>query len=557
MRLFKRHIGLILAIGLWTGEGMCAQETVFSGMQSNWKKAQKNFQRGSYRQALQYYLAAEPQKKTPKEVTLRIAETYVKLNDNRQAVEWFEKYLDHQGMLPENYFYQMAESLASLGEYNEAIKWYQKYGEVHPDDNRVMQKIWRLKNIDYLFEDSTYYSVVPLSFNTLATEYAPFAYNDQLIYVSNRDGFGGVKVLDGVNKQPFYKRYQVQLSWDSLQDRASFDVLKPFELPFDSKHHQGPISFSSDHKYAVFTQSSEKKDDQGHYPLQLYYSEKVGSTWGPAKPILLRKGYDHTIGNAVISTDGSTVYYSAKFPGGYGGKDLYKSVRSAEGWGSAQNLGSTINTSGDEDYPFVHENGVLYFASNGHSGLGGLDLFEVALRGPTKNEVKNLGYPVNTPYNDFGIYLNKAASGGFISSNRSRGGVDDDIYLLEIDLQTYPLTIKGTLKFRNAQWEEDLRIELLSAGRMQLIDVYNGRLVYETESGPQGDFTLEIPYSSQFKIKVEHQELGEHSASLEIPKNKKEHLDHEIIIVQDQFKEDFPPGKGKHDESNARGHEGI
>ncbi|MDH3711915.1 MAG: hypothetical protein OER04_18655, partial [Cyclobacteriaceae bacterium] len=274
------------------------------------------------------------------------------------------------------------------------------------------------------------------------------------------------------------------------------------------------------------------------------------------KPIFLRKGFDHTIGNVVISTDGSTLYYSAEFPGGYGGKDLYRSVRSAGSWGSAQNLGSTINTSGDEDYPFVHDNGVLYFASNGHSGLGGLDLFEVALRGASKNEVKNLGYPVNTPFNDFGIYLNKAASRGYISSNRSRGGVDDDIYLLEIDLQTYPLTIKGTLKFRNAQWEEDLRIELLSDGRMQLIDVYNGRLVYETESGPQGDFTLEIPYSSQFKIKVEHQELGEHSASLEIPKNKKEHLDHEIIIVQDQFKEDFHPEKGKHDESNGRGHEG-
>ena len=529
------HIALILSL-FFVQHKVQAQETVFSGMQSNWKKAQKNYARGSYNEALKYYLAAQGLRRTPPEVDIKIAQTYVHLNNHQKAVYWFRQYLKDHGNLPGDLYYQLAESLTSLGEYQEAIEWYEKYGSLKPEDSRVMQKIWRLKNIRYLYEDSVYYSVTPVPFNSSAAEYAPYQFGDEIIFVSDRDAFGGVKVLDGVKNKPFFKRYRVSYSTDSLLDATTYGKPQPYVTEFDSKHHHGPVSYNADGSKVVFTQSSEIKDNQGKYPVQLYYAERTSKGWTDKQPVKFEES-DYTVRNPAISPDGNTLFFSARFPDSNGGRDIYKSHLNNGAWGPAQNLGQKINTRGDEDFPFVHANGSLFFASNGHGGLGGLDVFEVRL-GTTIGEVKNIGYPVNTQYDDFGIFIDPSTTLGYLSSNRTSGGNDDDIFKLEVDLQSYPLTIKGTVKYRNAQWQRELRMELLADGHMELIDVYNGRVVYITESGKNGEFTLEVPYSSQYKIKVTHSELGAHDVSLDIPKNKKLHHNYEIIIVEEQFKSD-------------------
>ncbi len=510
-----------------------AQESIFTGMQSNWKKAEKSFSQGRYSDAINHYQAAKKQKRTPKEVHLKMALAYIHLNNHQLGVEELSSYYRQTQQLPDSLYYQWAESESILGNYQQAIARYKQYQKLKPEDNRVAAKIWRLQNIQYLYEDSVYFSVQPVPWNTAANEYGVSTEKDQLIFVSDRSGYGGVKVLDGASNKPFYKRRVITLTKDSVSGAMNYHDLKPLSLPFDSKYHHGPISFSADSRFAAFTQTSSRKQEDGSLPILAYWVQKIDDQWQQPQQITTIAGH-RSIRNPVLSDDGKVLIFSAQLNDNLGGRDLYICTWEGQKWSDPKNLGHKINTKGDEDYPFIHANQNLYFASNGHSGLGGYDVFEVHLRNNQIGQVKNMGYPVNTQFDDFGLSLERDFTFGFITSNRNGVEAQDDVFYLEVDLQSYPLTISGNLKYRNDQWEED-RLELVSNAEMQLFDTYSNRVVFTTTSNQQGQFKLEIPYSSQYKIKISHKVLGLQVASLEIPKNKKEHRNHEIVVVEEQF----------------------
>jgi|GEM_PF-851818 len=534
-RLSKSLIKGLITLCLWCYvQNLTAQESVFTGMQSNWKKAEKNFAQGRFLDALTHYKAAKKQKRTPTQVHLKMALAYVYLNKHQDAVNELQRYHELTNDLPDSLYYQWAESETVLGNYQQAIKWYKQYRQLNPDDSRVAPKIWRLQNVQYLYEDSIYFSVQPVSWNTQAGEYGVSRMGDQLIFVSDRAAFGGVKVLDGTSNKPFYKRHQLTAQRDSISGVMNYTEVKPLQMPFDSKFHHGPISFSENLQKAVFTQTSSQKADDGTLPITAVWVERQSDQWSEPQALTDVPGH-RSIRNPVLSPDGQQIVFSANMEDSYGGRDLYRCVWTGSKWSKPENLGPKINTKGDENYPFLHRNHTLYFASNGHSGLGGFDTFEVYLKGAQTGQVKNVGYPVNTQYDDFGLYLDNTTTYGYISSNRNGEEAQDDIFYLELDLQTYPLVISGRLKYRSAQWVESKQLQIMADAQMQLIDTYSNRIVFTTETSSNGDFTLEIPYSSQYKIKIDHPELGKHIASLEIPKNKKEHRNHEIVVVEEHF----------------------
>jgi hypothetical protein len=150
--------------------------------------------------------------------------------------------------------------------------------------------------------------------------------------------------------------------------------------------------------------------------------------------------------------------------------------------------------------------------------------------------VENLGFPVNSSHDDFGLILNMDGTHGFMASNRKSGGFDDDIYQVEVDLQSYPLTISGVVRYHDPDWVEASRQELLPLAALSLTDNRRNTVVYETTSDRNGRFTLLVPYSSQYRIKVTNEKVGELMVSLEIPKNRKRYTDHEIVVVKEKFK---------------------
>jgi hypothetical protein len=268
--------------------------------------------------------------------------------------------------------------------------------------------------------------------------------------------------------------------------------------------------------------------------LKLYWTRKIGGKWVGEQPFQ-HNNDQYSLSHPSLSHDGNTLYFVSDMPGGIGGTDIYRCFRAADGWTQPQNLGKTINTRGDETTPFIHIDNILYFASSGHGGFGGLDVFKVSIDGKEIGQVENLGYPVNTSSDDFGLILNKQGVHGFMSSNRRSGGFNDDLYEVMVDLQQYPLVITGHLRYHDPDWSQTSRLEVLANARLTLVDHKRGMPVYETTTGPAGDFLLEIPYSSLYRLKVSSEKVGEPTVSLEIPKNRKLHTDHEIVVVKEKF----------------------
>jgi hypothetical protein len=229
--------------------------------------------------------------------------------------------------------------------------------------------------------------------------------------------------------------------------------------------------------------------------------------------------------------------------GGYGKLDIYRSDFINGTWSKPQNLGENINTSQDEKYPFPKDN-ILYFASDGHPGIGGLDIFKVNLSDEIQ-EVVNMGYPVNSIADDFSLFLDNSGSFGYLSSNRNQNYDNDNIYALHINKPRYPLLISGIIRYKNTTIEDsDVEIMPLCYAELELIELTQQAIIKKSTSDESGHFSLEIPFEGQFKLRVRHQDIGISIVSMEIPKNPKDYLNYEIIVVKELFKSSMKEDDG-------------
>jgi hypothetical protein len=176
----------------------------------------------------------------------------------------------------------------------------------------------------------------------------------------------------------------------------------------------------------------------------------------------------------------------------------------------------------------------LFFSSDGHPGLGGLDIFKVPITPAGFGEPQNLGYPMNSSDDDFGLSFDLATH-GYFSSNRKNGAFDDDIYEFDMDLQTYPFVITGIIKFKEHNWSAQSEIRAWSNVGFKLVDSQTNTSVFDGTTGTEGQFSLTIPYFSRYYIQILDEEGKAHKASLELQKYKMETHVHEIVVVKDIY----------------------
>jgi hypothetical protein len=295
----------------------------------------------------------------------------------------------------------------------------------------------------------------------------------------------------------------------------------------------GSFAFYDHDSKMVFTCTSAKTGKDGERTLQLHFAENKAGQW----KILGQFPYnslDYSVSDPSINSDGTILYFSSDMKGGFGKKDLYRSEYKNGQWSKPLNLGETINTTGDEVFPFIFQS-TLYFASNGHAGLGGLDIFRTDGDFQNFGEPQNMGYPLNTNYDDFGLNIDSLGNHGYFSSNRNRGGYDDDIFEFDMDLQTFPLQITGVMKFKDQSWN-DQEVKIMPNAKIELIDINRNIMVFEHTCDVSGNFSIAIPYYSKYKLKVIGEDGVENIVSLELSKHRKEHDKHEIVVVKDVFR---------------------
>ncbi len=528
-------IGTIILIAAFTFPVVAAfgQESVFGLLKKDMRLAGEYFAQGRYRDALDLYLpSAQKDDDGDPEVNLKIARCYYELRQYREAVNWYARApVDSR---PDAMF-RCAEAHSALAQYEAAIEGYRKYLESRPDDVLVTRKMWQLQNVNYLFEDSIHYAVRGVTFNTAAAELCPVPFNKGVLFMSNRRQARAISQIDARSQAPFYKLYYAPHYADTITFSGyHYMDAEPFKLDIPSRYNAGPVRFYANETKMVYVSNSPRAADDGSRTLQLFFAEKTDRRWKfsghfPYNSLV------HSISDPAINETGTVLYFSSDRDGGFGGRDIYRCEFLNGRWTEPLNLGDHVNTPYDEVFPYLQHGTTLYFSSNGHAGLGGLDIFKVQVDGTTFGEVTNLGYPLNTNFDEFGIVLDSLSTHGYLTSNRTNGGMDDDIYEFDMDVQTYPLVLNGVISFKQFSWSDSTQLRPFAHAKLYVIDNLRNLTVDTYEADSSGRFVLRIPYFSKYKIRVVGADNEENVVSLEIPKHRKAEARHEVVVVKDPF----------------------
>lgn len=414
---------------------------------------------------------------------LQLAESYRKMNLPEQALPLYAEVVSDSSVAKPIHTLYYAQALMSAQRYDRALTalnaFYRSQGDV-----RATNLTNGITNFEGFYSDSAFYKINLAAFNSSEDDYSPAYFRDGIVFSSNRDKFRLVKRKHGWNNKNFHELYFTTEKSDSVGST------KLFNKKINTRYHEGPMVFYDNDEKAFFTRNNYNGKkvavaSDETINLQLYLTQRSGvnSEWD--KPIPFQyNSKEYSTGHPTISEDEQTLYFASNRPGGIGGVDIYKSTFEDGDWGEPVNLGSQINTPGDEMFPHFHKN-VLYFSSNGHYGMGGLDIYSYDFNDSTAY-VKNIGTPINSPKDDFGFILSPNDTTGYFTSNKSGGIGNDDIYTIEINRPKKPKTVflKGiVVDQRSGRPLENTEVVLssISNDSIRIVTSSNGEFEYELD----------------------------------------------------------------------------
>ena len=308
---------------------------------------------------------------------------------------------------------------------------------------RCLKILCLLAGLPVALLGQTFSEPVPLSLNTDAAEFGAAWYRDGLLFSSERNNSdAGVTHIERASGN-----FLADLYFTKRRDSLKWSRPNRFATALNTNLHEGPVAVGSDSLSLFLVRSLRlpKKNAEQAPIAEILYFETDGKTWQNAQPV--QPGPPNaTYTDPFLSPDGKWLYFASDMPGGFGGLDLYR-VRWPLDGQKAENLGAQVNGRGNERYPFVEANGKLYFSTSGRRGLGGIDIFMAREFKGRWSEAVNLGAPINTEFDDFGLRLSPRGDEGILCSNRKRGGLDDDLYQFAV---TRELNMQCSLQQQNS-----------------------------------------------------------------------------------------------------------
>ncbi len=455
------------------------------------KKAMKSFRYGKYESVISYYKGVLRKQPGNGNANYYIAESYRLSNRIKEAEPFYAK-AGGRGIDADSVKLFYAKSLQANSKYDEARTVLESLESSAKEDkmkDRAQKEIDGLNYLGQLSEKKSYYKIKNLeSINTPFTEYNPVYSNNQLYFTSSR---ANAKIYEATGT-PFTDIYKAETTGANVNANS----IAPLpDLINESNINEGCITFTPDGKTMIFAKGNTGKR-KGTNDVDLYISRYRNGQWAEATPININLP-DTWESTPALSADGRTLYFSSNRKGGYGGLDLYSAQMDSRGrFGKVKNLGAEINTAGDDTFPYISENGKMYFSSDGHPGYGMLDIFVVnRLNG--KTVVDNLGQPVNSTSDDFGLFLFKPDR-GFFTSNREGGKGDDDIYTFineDPNLKVVNYFLQGiTYMIR-----KDSTREILPNTKVSLMDP-DGDVMQDFVTGNDGKFLFRVYENENYSL---------------------------------------------------------
>ncbi len=413
MKTFKKALILVL---LSTIAVAATSQTSYRSL----NKADRAFYEYDFKKALKHYKKALESDTTAH--TLRgIAQSHAYLQDPVQSEKFFKLLVNQPNPLPFDIL-EYAQSLKRVGNYDEALVWFEKYREIYPLDLRA-----RNHSVNsYHYKKLARNKKNPLFFSLDANDEGSIMgftkYEDGVIF-SKSENNGSFDFMD--SPEIFLDILQATLSPEKEIEHAKF---LPFSI--NSNLHDGPSSYHEKTSTLYFTRNAAltKETKENGSQLEILFSTKKEGKW--QDPVAFKyNSTEHSVGHPTVSPDGKNLYFISNQPGGFGGTDIYVCKKLGKEWGKPKNLGPEVNTESDEMFPFVTDGDILYFASEGHAGLGGLDVFKTYPFEEYWAKPENLGAPVNSRANDFGILFLEPGEALFISDRVGGKGSDDAYYV--------------------------------------------------------------------------------------------------------------------------------
>ncbi|MBW1297893.1 OmpA family protein [Aquimarina litoralis] len=475
------------------------------------KKANKRFDDFAYIEAIDSYKSVINQGKGSLEVYQKLADAYYYNSDLENAGKWYKRMLAYrieqindsvivEELQPE-YYYRTAQCYKHLKEYDEANRLIALAKELNVQDSRSKRLEVNPKYLEDSEKQSGRYEISNFKNNSAFTDFAPSFYLNELVFSSSRGKRKSLSRQNAWTEQSYLGLFQ-SINDDSLD--ISFS--KEFAKKLSSRLHESTSSFSKDGSIIYFTRNNihkgtSKKDSLGINRLKIFKAFKTDQQkWSQPEELSFNND-QYSVAHPTLSFDEKKLYFASDMPGGYGESDLYVVEINEDGsYSEPKNLGPEINTEGRDTFPFISKSGMLYFASDGHLGLGGLDIFVVNTTSPEK-KVYNIGKPINSNYDDVTFIINDDTKKGYFASNRGGGRGDDDIYNIT---QTKELvvdcigTINGVVKDQKSK-------EILADTEIKVIN-QDQEIIFEGKTNVDGSFSIPVDCNNKnynFQIKRE------------------------------------------------------
>ena len=455
------------------------------------KRADNLFNKFSFVNAAQVYHNLIEKDFNADYATRQLADSYAFMRNPDSAVVYYKRAVE-QPNVPIAYYYNYAQALRGVKAYKESRVWMKRFKKAGGEINEETF----LKDPDFInsiFNAKQQYFLSDINFNSKYSDFGAYEHDGNIYFASSRNVGVSTKHIYGWNEEPFLDIYVTDKSInDSIVDHKS-----KLKGDVNSVYHEGPITITKDGKTMYFSRNNYNKnslgkDEEGMTNLKIYKASLIENVWTNIEELPFN-GDDFSNGHPALNNDETKLYFASNKSGGFGGTDIYYvDINSDGSFGTPQNSGNVVNTDKNERFPFINSEGVLFFASDGHPGLGLLDIFgTVSDKKNSIISVLNLGVPVNSSKDDFSFFMNDDGLSGYFASNRNGGVGSDDIYAYDRIPQ---LKIEGTVTDVTTN-------EPVPNAKVILLDSNNKQIAH-LETDEVGHYDINIDRSTDYIINI-------------------------------------------------------
>ena len=485
----KRTLLSLTALIFFLGFAGQAQEDKLASKEERLvSKANEQYQNYSFSPAIDIYKRILDKGYTSADLLKKLGNSYYYNAEYDNAAKIYKRLVDeYPSEASEEYYFRYSQTLKSLGDYENANAAMSKFTAMTSDDVRAKAYEGEKNYLEDIKKNSGRYELTPFTYNSPYSDFAPSFYKEGVIFSSDRDTGNLARYRHTWNSKDFLDLYKVDV------DSISMNTVSKFGDKLNTRLHESTSTTTKDGNTLYFTRNNfvegkYVKDEEGVIRLKVFTATLKDGIWSDINELPFNSD-SYSVAHPALSKDEKTLYFASDMEGTFGESDIFKVSINEDGtYGSPMNLGNNINTEARETFPFITSEDVLYMSSDGHPGLGGLDVFATSIKNESYDgAIVNVGEPVNSQMDDFTFIFNEESRKGYFASNRADGQGADDIYAL---IETKPLQLEceqeitGTIRDR-------ITNEVLVGATVKVIDENNDEIL-STITDSEGNYSINI-----------------------------------------------------------------